>query len=77
MGQIQQCTTSIECVDGKDAHTVNLNDACNYNCEGLLLLRCIEYPTMEDHIMHCHCPSCMIFSQVAIEVQVHALISTV
>ena len=45
MGQVQQCMTSTERVDGKDAHTVNLSDTCNYNREGLLLLRCIEYPT--------------------------------
>ena len=62
MGQVQQCTTSTECVDGKDAHTVNLSDTCNYNREGLLLLPCIEYPTMEDHTMHCHRPSYMILT---------------
>ena len=55
MGQVQQCMTSTECVDGKDAHTVNLSDTCKYNREGLLLLHCIEYLTMEDHIIHCHC----------------------
>ena len=62
MGQVQQCMTNTECVDGKDAHTVNLSYTCNYNHEGLLLLCCIGYPTMEDHIMHCHCPSCMILT---------------
>ena len=54
--------TSTVCVDGKDAHTVNTCDICNYNCEGLLLLRCIEYPTLEDHI--------------SMIMQVHALIES-
>ena len=62
MGHVQQCMTSTVCVDGKGAHTVNIIDICNYNREGLLLLHCIEYPTMEDHIMHCYCPSCMILT---------------